>query len=235
MTHDRRICPRSAVPAAHGADGTGWRCATGERVSPQRLARPVRDGRLSPAGSWRSDADDRSARPHHLARHADAGGHRDARPAAARRRHSAACRVGAGARVGDRTGSRPVRSARRRRGVRPAPPARRRGSPPQSRAPPGRTDLLFDALAQVIIEQKVTLRQAFGAWRQIVSRFGERAPGPTPVALFAPPTPEGWRRIPSWAWHRAGLEPPQSRTIVAVAARAPGLERAAAAVTSTRP
>ncbi|MGO1956825.1 DNA-3-methyladenine glycosylase family protein [Microbacterium sp.] len=92
----------------------------------------------------------------------------------------------------------------------------------------GRTDLLFDALAQVIIEQKVTLRQAFGAWRQIVSRFGERAPGPTPVALFAPPTPEGWRRIPSWAWHRAGLEPPQSRTIVAVAARAPGLERAAA-------
>ncbi len=92
----------------------------------------------------------------------------------------------------------------------------------------GRTDLLFDALAQVITEQKVTLPQAFGAWRHVMRAHGERAPGPTPVPLFAPPAPDRWWRVPSWAWHRAGLEPPQSRTIVAAAARAASLERAAA-------
>lgn len=92
-----------------------------------------------------------------------------------------------------------------------------------------RTELLFDALAQAITEQKVTLRQAFGAWRRIVTWCGERAPGPTPVPMFAPPAPEGWRRVPSWAWHRAGLEPPQARTIAEAAARAASLERAASA------
>lgn len=82
-----------------------------------------------------------------------------------------------------------------------------------------RTDLVFDALASSVIEQKVTSFQAFGAWRVLVTRFGERAPGPTPRAMFAPPSVDGWRRIPSWAWHRAGVEPPQSRAIVAAAER----------------
>ncbi len=82
-----------------------------------------------------------------------------------------------------------------------------------------RTDLVFDALVSAIIEQKVTSFQAFGAWRVLVTRFGERAPGPMSRALFAPPTIDGWLRIPSWAWHRAGVEPPQSRTIVRAAER----------------
>lgn len=82
-----------------------------------------------------------------------------------------------------------------------------------------RTDLVFDALASAIIEQKVTSFQAFGAWRVLITRFGERAPGPTPRPMFAPPTIDGWRGIPSWAWHSAGVEPPQSRTIVRAAER----------------
>lgn len=93
----------------------------------------------------------------------------------------------------------------------------------------GRTDLVFDALAGAIIEQKVTGMQAFAAWRRLVTSFGERAPGPTPRPLFAPPTVEGWRHIPSWAWHRAGLEPPQSRTIVEAARRGEAVARAVAA------
>ena len=92
-----------------------------------------------------------------------------------------------------------------------------------------RTDLVFDALASAIFEQKVTGMQAFGAWRRIVTWFGERAPGPTPRPLFAPPTIEGWRRIPSWAWHRAGLEPPQARTVVATAQRGDSIVRALSA------
>ncbi|MCR2817710.1 DNA-3-methyladenine glycosylase 2 family protein [Microbacterium sp. zg.Y1090] len=83
----------------------------------------------------------------------------------------------------------------------------------------GRTDLVFEALASAVIEQKVTGLQAFGAWRVLVTRFGERAPGPTPKAMFAPPSIDGWRHIPSWAWHRAGVEPPQARTIVETARR----------------
>lgn len=89
-----------------------------------------------------------------------------------------------------------------------------------------RTDLVFDALAGAIVEQKVTGMQAFAAWRRLITWFGERAPGPTPRPMFAPPTTEGWRRIPSWAWHRAGLEPPQARTVVECARRGPSIVRA---------
>ncbi|HAQ59901.1 MAG TPA: 3-methyladenine DNA glycosylase [Microbacterium sp.] len=83
----------------------------------------------------------------------------------------------------------------------------------------GRTDLLFDALAGAIIEQKVTGVQAFAAWRRLVCWHGDPAPGPTPMPMFVPPTIAGWRAIPSWSWHRAGLEPPQSRAIVESARR----------------
>ena len=89
-----------------------------------------------------------------------------------------------------------------------------------------RTDRVFPALACAIIEQKVTGMQAFGAWRYLVTRFGERAPGPTPRPMFAAPPHEVWRSIPSWQWHRAAVEPPQSRTIVASARRGASIERA---------
>ncbi|MBD8011424.1 DNA-3-methyladenine glycosylase 2 family protein [Microbacterium sp. Re1] len=92
-----------------------------------------------------------------------------------------------------------------------------------------RTDRVFDALACAIIEQKVTGMQAFGAWRYLVTRFGERAPGPVPRPMFASPAHDVWRDIPSWQWHRAAVEPPQSRTIVAAARRGASVERAALA------
>lgn len=95
-----------------------------------------------------------------------------------------------------------------------------------------RTEGVFDALACAILEQKVTAMQAFGAWRALVSRFGERAPGPTPRPMFAPPTVSGWQRIPSWSWHRAGVEPPQSRTIVRAAERGGSIVRAVLAADS---
>ncbi|SJN42591.1 hypothetical protein FM104_12070 [Microbacterium esteraromaticum] len=89
-----------------------------------------------------------------------------------------------------------------------------------------RTDRIFNALACAILEQKVTGMQAFGAWRYLVTRYGERAPGPTPRPMFAAPPHETWRTIPSWAWHRAGVEPPQSRTLVRAAMRGASIERA---------
>ncbi|MFT3797262.1 DNA-3-methyladenine glycosylase family protein [Microbacterium sp.] len=96
----------------------------------------------------------------------------------------------------------------------------------------GRTDLLFDALVSAIFEQKVTGLQAFGAWRMILTWCGERAVGPTPRPMFAPPA--DWAAIPSWTWHRAGLEPPQSRTIVAAAGRRRSIERAASPASADR-
>ncbi|WP_221586199.1 DNA-3-methyladenine glycosylase [Microbacterium sp. G2-8] len=92
-----------------------------------------------------------------------------------------------------------------------------------------RTDQVFDAFAQAVIEQKVTLRQAFGAWRRLVTWCGEGAPGPTPRPMFAPPAPPTWHRIPSWTWHRAGLEPPQAQTLTRAAARPDAVDRAARA------
>lgn len=89
-----------------------------------------------------------------------------------------------------------------------------------------RTGAVFDALVGVILEQKVTGLQAYGAWRTLVTRFGDPAPGPTPRPMAVAPDAAGWRRMPSWAWHRAGVEPPQSRTIVRAAERAPSIERA---------
>jgi 3-methyladenine DNA glycosylase/8-oxoguanine DNA glycosylase len=39
------------------------------------------------------------------------------------------------------------------------------------------------------------------------------------------PSAETWRHIPSWEWHRAGVDPRRSRAIVEAARVAAGLER----------
>ncbi len=80
----------------------------------------------------------------------------------------------------------------------------------------GRSDRLADALMSAILEQKVTAIQAFHAWRDLIHWHGERAPGPR--RLWVAPSLETWRRVPSWDWHRAGVEPSQSRAAVTAAA-----------------
>lgn len=89
-----------------------------------------------------------------------------------------------------------------------------------------RTGRVVEQLIPLVLEQKVTAAAAYRAFRTLVWRFGARAPGPCP-GLFVPPPPEGWRLIPSWEWHAAGVEPFQSRTVVGLAARASSIERAA--------
>jgi len=87
----------------------------------------------------------------------------------------------------------------------------------------GRTARVFEALVPAVLEQKVVGIEARRAWRLLVRRFGDRAPGPHPD-LFVPPAPAGWRRIPSWDWHRAGVEAVRAETIIAAAAGADRLE-----------
>ena len=64
-----------------------------------------------------------------------------------------------------------------------------------------------------MIEQKVTGKEAFAGFRALVLRFGAPAPGPAPAGMRVPPPAEVWRRIPSWEWHRAGVDPKRSRTV----------------------
>lgn len=90
----------------------------------------------------------------------------------------------------------------------------------------GRTGLVLEALVPAIIEQRVHGLSAFGSWRYLVSKFGEVAPGPTPKPMYVFPEPEIWRRIPSWDYHRANVDPARSKTIVRCARAAGRLEEA---------
>ncbi|MDV3123767.1 DNA-3-methyladenine glycosylase 2 family protein [Mycobacterium sp. 21AC1] len=89
----------------------------------------------------------------------------------------------------------------------------------------GRTGRVLEALIPAVIEQRVYGMDAWRAWRALVNRFGAPAPGPAPGGMRVPPTAEVWRRIPSWEFHRANVDPGRARTIVGCAQRADALER----------
>jgi len=91
----------------------------------------------------------------------------------------------------------------------------------------GRTGLVVDALVPAIIEQKVTGQEAFAAYRRLVQRYGEPAPGPVEdLHLRVQPTPEGIRAIPSWEWLRLPVDSGRSRPLLGAMKVAPALERA---------
>ena len=86
---------------------------------------------------------------------------------------------------------------------------------------------VWDVLVPAVLEQKVTNREAWRSWRELCWRFGTAAPGPAPAGLRVPPTPRQVRRIPDWEWHRAGIDGSRRRALLASAAVAHRLERAA--------
>ncbi|GII75419.1 3-methyladenine DNA glycosylase [Sphaerisporangium rufum] len=89
-----------------------------------------------------------------------------------------------------------------------------------------RTLRVFEALVPAVLEQKVVGREAWRAWRWLLNRYGEPAPGPAPDGMRVFPAPEVWRGIPSWDWHRAGAEAVRARTIINAARHAAKLEAA---------
>ncbi len=86
-----------------------------------------------------------------------------------------------------------------------------------------RTGLVLESLIPSVLEQKVTTDEAYRAWRLLVRKFGEPAPGPAAGGrLWVMPAPRTWALIPSWEWHRAGVDNKRASTIlrcVRVAAR----------------
>ncbi|MDN4613693.1 DNA-3-methyladenine glycosylase 2 family protein [Leifsonia sp. F6_8S_P_1B] len=90
-----------------------------------------------------------------------------------------------------------------------------------------RTGQVLEALLPAIIEQRVTSLEAYRSWARLLRWYGEPAPGPAPEGMRVVPTLETWRGIPSWDWHRAGVDPRRARAAQAVLAVGRSLERAA--------
>jgi 3-methyladenine DNA glycosylase/8-oxoguanine DNA glycosylase len=95
-----------------------------------------------------------------------------------------------------------------------------------------RTGRILEALIAAVIEQRVVGLDAFAAWRRLHVRFGEAAPGPAPDGMRVFPTAEQWAAIPSWEWHRAGVDPQRARAAQACARLGSQLERLATAHTN---
>ena len=88
----------------------------------------------------------------------------------------------------------------------------------------GRSGRVLEALIPAILEQKVVGAEARRAWRCLLRRFGQPAPGPAPDGMRVFPDAATWVRIPSWEWHRAGVEPVRGAAITGAARAAARLE-----------
>ena len=84
----------------------------------------------------------------------------------------------------------------------------------------------LESLIPSILEQKVTTEEAYRAWRLLVRKYGEPAPGPAPGHMYVMPEPRDWALIPSWEWHRAGVDNKRASTILRAVRVARRLEEA---------
>jgi 3-methyladenine DNA glycosylase/8-oxoguanine DNA glycosylase len=91
----------------------------------------------------------------------------------------------------------------------------------------GRTGRVLEALVPAVLEQKVVGLEAFRAWRLLLRQFGLPAPGPAPAGMRVCPPAATWAAIPSWEWHRAGVEGIRAATIKGAARLAGRLEQLA--------
>lgn len=88
------------------------------------------------------------------------------------------------------------------------------------------TGLVMDALVPAVLEQRVTGGEARRAWAGLLRRFGRLAPGPRPE-LRVPPSAADLLAVPTWDWHRLGVDGQRQRAIRAAATVAHRLEQAA--------
>jgi 3-methyladenine DNA glycosylase/8-oxoguanine DNA glycosylase len=86
----------------------------------------------------------------------------------------------------------------------------------------GRSGAVLEALIPAILEQKVTGTEARRAYRGIIARWGEPAPGPFGLRLL--PRPDVLATIPYHAFHPIGLERRRADLVRTVAGRAERFE-----------
>lgn len=87
----------------------------------------------------------------------------------------------------------------------------------------GRSGEVFHETVVAVCGQKVTAVEAKRAWRGIVERYGEPAPGP--ADLLVVPTAERLAQVPYFELHQVGLEKRRADVVVRVARAADRLER----------
>jgi 3-methyladenine DNA glycosylase/8-oxoguanine DNA glycosylase len=86
----------------------------------------------------------------------------------------------------------------------------------------GRAFSVFQVLADVVYQQRVTWGDACNAHAVLARRFGEPAPGP--VELRLPPSAAVFASLPYYELHRAGVERRRAECIQRLAKRAKRLE-----------
>ncbi len=84
--------------------------------------------------------------------------------------------------------------------------------------------VVLEVLVAAVIEQRVTGLEARRSWRWLLTTYGEPAPGPAPEGMRAFPAPEVVAAIPSWAWHRAGVDGSRAATVMRAVSYAGRLE-----------
>src|SRR4051794_2080320 len=89
----------------------------------------------------------------------------------------------------------------------------------------GRSDAVLESMIPAIAEQKVTGIEARAAYRRLIYRFGERAPGP--ARLWLAPSADVLAGLPYFAFHPLGLEQRRATVIRRAAQNAARLEAAA--------
>ncbi|SDN85380.1 3-methyladenine DNA glycosylase/8-oxoguanine DNA glycosylase [Actinacidiphila guanduensis] len=81
-----------------------------------------------------------------------------------------------------------------------------------------RTGLVLESLIPSVLEQKVTTIEAYRAWRLLVLKHGEAAPGvqgsDAPRGMRVMPAPREWARVPSWDWRGAGVDNKRASTVL---------------------
>ncbi len=90
-----------------------------------------------------------------------------------------------------------------------------------------RTGDVVEALVPAVLEQRVQTIDAHAAWRWLLLRHGEPAPGPAPAGMRVPPDALGWRQVPVWDWRRAGVDDQRTSTILRAMSVASRLQQAA--------
>jgi 3-methyladenine DNA glycosylase/8-oxoguanine DNA glycosylase len=90
----------------------------------------------------------------------------------------------------------------------------------------GAPGTVFETLSRVIVEQRVTARDAKRSYRRLVLRYGEHAPGPLPLVL--PPSPERLYELRYPCYHELGIERRRAETIRRAAYSAARLDETAA-------
>jgi 3-methyladenine DNA glycosylase/8-oxoguanine DNA glycosylase len=85
---------------------------------------------------------------------------------------------------------------------------------------------VLESLIPAVIEQRCAGKDAFRAWRSAGHQVRGTGAGTGACRMRVPPAAQVWRRIPSWEFHLANVDPGRARTVVGL--RAAGRSRSSA-------